>query len=75
MEKNLKNWRENDLFNWLSKNYYNLLINTNKDFSKFDCYDIETKNRIELKCRSKHYDNLIIEKPKFDFDVKPHYEI
>jgi hypothetical protein len=69
INKPLKNWRENDLFLWLSKNYYNLLVNTNEGFSKFDCYDIQTKNRIELKCRSKHYDNLIIEKPKFDFLV------
>lgn len=68
--KNIKDWNETDLFSWLNENYYNLLVNMNKDFSKYDCYDIETKNRIELKCRSKHYDNLIIEKIKFDSLVK-----
>ena len=75
INKPLKNWRENDLFLWLSKNYYNLLVNTNEGFSKFDCYDIETKNRIELKCRSKHYNNLLIEKPKFDFLVNKSIEM
>ncbi len=65
--KDLKNWKETDLFNWLSKNYYSLLVDTSDNYSKSDCYDIETKNRIELKCRAKHYDNLIIEKPKYDF--------
>lgn len=68
--KSLKDWNESDLFGWLNENYYNLLVNINKNFSKFDCYDIETKHRIELKCRSKHYDNLIIEKIKFDSLVK-----
>lgn len=67
--KQLKYWNESDLFDWLANNFYNLLVNTNDNFSKFDCYDIETKNRIELKCRAKHYDNLIIEKTKFDFLV------
>jgi hypothetical protein len=66
ISKHLKDWNESDLFYWLSQNYYNLLVNTNEGFSRFDCYDIETKNRIELKCRKKHYDDLIIEKTKFD---------
>jgi hypothetical protein len=65
--KDLKSWKETDLFNWLADNYYNLLVNTNENYSKSDCYDIETMHRIELKCRAKHYDNLIIEKPKYDF--------
>lgn len=69
INKNLIDWRESDLFNWLSKNYYNLLVDTSKNFSKSDCYDIKTKNRIELKCRATHYEKLIIEKPKFDYLV------
>ena len=67
INKDLKYWNEYDLFNWLADNYYSLLINTNENYSKSDCYDIETMHRIELKCRAKHYDNLIIEKPKYDF--------
>ena len=68
--KKLKYWRESDLFDWLSKNYYNLLVDTSDNFSKSDCYDIETKNRIELKCRAAHYDKLIIEKPKYQYLIK-----
>jgi len=67
INKDLKYWNEYDLFNWLADNYYSLLINTNENYSKSDCYDIKTMHRIELKCRAKHYDNLIIEKPKYDF--------
>jgi len=68
--KNLSKWRESDLFNWLSENYYSLLVDTSDNFSKSDCYDIETKNRIELKCRAAHYDKLIIEKPKYEYLIK-----
>lgn len=67
ISNSLAKWREADLFNWLSKNYYNILVNTNENYSRSDCYDIETKNRIELKCRKKHYDNVIIEKSKYDY--------
>lgn len=69
ISSSLDKWRESDLFEWLSKNYYKLLVDTSKNFSKSDCYDIETKNRIELKCRATHYEKLIIEKPKFDYLV------
>ena len=68
--KKLKYWRESDLFEWLSKNYYSLLVDTSKNFSKSDCYDIKTKNRIELKCRATHYQELIIEKPKYEYLIK-----
>lgn len=70
ISSSLDKWRESDLFEWLSKNYYNLLVDTSKNFSKSDCYDIETKNRIELKCRAAHYQELIIEKPKYDYLIK-----
>ena len=60
------NWKEKDLFDYLSKNYYNTLVNSKNPISRWDCYDIETQNRIELKCRKKHYDTLLIEKPKYD---------
>jgi len=70
ISKCLSKWRESDLFEWLSENYYNLLVDTSKNFSKSDCYDIETKNRIELKCRAAHYDKLIIEKPKYEYLIK-----
>ena len=68
--KSLSKWRESDLFDWLSKNYYSLLVDTSDNFSKSDCYDIKTKNRIELKCRATHYNELIIEKPKYKYLIK-----
>lgn len=34
--------------------------------SRWDCYSPDTYHRIELKCRSVHYDELIIEKKKYD---------
>ena len=73
--KKLKYWREYDLFKWLSVNYYKLLVDTSGGYSKSDCYDIATKHRIELKCRAKHYDDLIIEKNKYKYlvDVSKKY--
>lgn len=59
-------WKESDLFEWLNTNYYKSLVNSKNPISRWDCYDIETQNRIELKCRRKHYDTLILEKKKFD---------
>ena len=50
------------------------IINFNKGFKKTDQYerfDIEnTEVIIELKCRRKHYDDLMIEKSKYDALVK-----
>jgi len=73
--KKLKYWREYDLFKWLSVNHYKLLVDTSGGYSKSDCYDIATKHRIELKCRAKHYDDLIIEKNKYKYlvDVSKKY--
>ena len=59
-------WKEKDLFKWLSENYYKSLVNSKNPISRWDCYDIETQSRIELKCRRKHYDTLILEKGKYD---------
>ena len=63
-------WKEKDLFDWLSKNYYKSLVNSKNPISRWDCYDIETQNRIELKCRRKHYSTLILEKSKYDALIK-----
>jgi hypothetical protein len=62
----MQNWKEKDLFEWLSNNHYKTLVNSKNPISRWDCYDIETQNRIELKCRRKHYDTLILEKGKYD---------
>lgn len=66
----MKNWKEKDLFEWLSNNYYKTLVNSKNPISRWDCYDIETQSRIELKCRKKHYDTLLLEKPKYDALIK-----
>ena len=62
----MQKWKEKDLFEWLSNNHYKTLVNSKNPISRWDCYDIETQNRIELKCRRKHYDTLILEKSKYD---------
>ena len=58
-------WKEQDLFKWLSDNYYKTLVNSRNPISRWDCYDIDTRNRIELKCRRKHYDTLILYKRQY----------
>lgn len=34
--------------------------------SSWDCFSERKRHRIELKCRDKHYSNLLIEKKKYD---------
>ena len=34
--------------------------------SKYDCYSLSYNADIELKCRNVHYDDLVIEKIKYD---------
>lgn len=34
--------------------------------SRYDCYSTDHNVDIELKCRKKHYDDLLIEKKKYD---------
>ncbi len=34
--------------------------------SKYDCYSISYNADIELKCRNRHYNDLVIEKIKYD---------
>lgn len=56
---------ESSLFYWLSVNHYESLVKSKNPVSRWDCYDINSKERIELKCRKKHYSTLILEKPKY----------
>ena len=37
----MDNWKEKNLFEWLSKNYYKTLVNSKNPISRWDCYDIE----------------------------------
>lgn len=38
--------------------------------SRWDCYSPGTRHRIELKCRKKHYPDLLVEKKKFDAVIR-----
>jgi len=59
--------KEEELFGYLIDNLIYLdLVKSNKQMSRWDCYSPTTKHRIELKCRGKHYDTLLIEKKKYD---------
>lgn len=57
---------EQDLFNYLRENRYPDLVMAKSKISRWDCYSPSNYHRIELKCRSKHFDTLLIEKKKFD---------
>ena len=38
--------------------------------SRWDCFSEKENHRIELKCRKKHYDDLMIEKSKYDAMIR-----
>ena len=58
--------KEQELFDHLKTSYlYDLELAEDK-FSKWDCVSHKFKFLIELKCRRKHYDTLLIEKIKYD---------
>ena len=62
--------REQELFKHLKDNYIKDLEWSDGDYSHHDCYSLELKCDIELKCRHTHYDDLVIEKYKYDKLIK-----
>ena len=58
--------KEDELFEYLVNCCYPDLVKAKKQMSRWDCYSVEYRHRIELKCRGKHYPTLLIEKKKFD---------
>jgi len=56
--------KESELFEKL-KGYFPDLV-TSEQFDKWDCFTAEHNTIIELKCRHTHYDELLIERPKWD---------
>ena len=58
--------KEDDLFDYLRSSKYPDLVKARKQMSRWDCYSPDSSHRIELKCRTKHYEKLLIEKKKFD---------
>ena len=61
--------KEKELFEFIKGKFIPDLKNSNDKFSKYDCYSEEFKLDIELKCRQTHYDDLLIEKAKYDYLV------
>lgn len=57
---------EQELFEWLSQSVYSDLLICKNPISRWDCYSPGRKHRIELKCREKHYPDLLVEKKKYD---------
>ena len=66
--------KENDLFDYLKSNYFQDLEKSEIQFSKWDCYSSKYNSRIELKCRNKHYDYLMIERSKYYYLIKTYIE-
>lgn len=60
------NWKESDLFEFLRSNVYPDLVKSKNQMSRWDCYSPTTGHRIELKCRKKHYNTLLLEKKKYN---------
>jgi len=62
----MNNWKETDLFNYLKENVYFDLVKSKNQMSRWDCYSPATGHRIELKCRTRHFNTLLLEKKKYD---------
>jgi len=73
--------KELDLFNIVKLCFIDDLEKSESQYSRFDCFSSKWKMDIELKCRRTHYDELLIEKDKYDalieraekFGTKPFY--
>lgn len=58
--------KEEALFDHLKSFYIEDLNWSDHSYSHYDCYSKLFKCDIELKCRNKHYNDLVIEKYKYD---------
>ena len=56
---------EGDLFDFLKRSRYPDHVKAKTQMSRWDCYSPKVRHRIELKCRTKHFEGLLIEKKKF----------
>jgi hypothetical protein len=65
---------EQSLFEYLKQNYWKDLEQSEDKFSSWDCFSKFTNTRIELKCRKKHYSDLMIEKSKYYKLIKKYIE-
>ena len=58
--------QEQQLFDYLVNCCYPDLVMAKNKMSRWDCYSPSTYHRIELKCREKHWNTLILERKKYD---------
>ena len=73
--------KEQELFDFLKSNHIPDLEPSEHPNSRHDCYSQMYEIDIELKCRTSHYDDLLIEKKKYDaliqrsvlFSTRPYY--
>lgn len=61
--------KESELFEFIKGRFIPDLRESDDKFSKYDCYSEKFRLDIELKCRQTHYDDLLIEKAKYDYLV------
>lgn len=57
---------ESQLFTALKESFIPDLQPSKKTTARYDCYSLLHNIDIELKCRKRHYDELLIEKKKYD---------
>jgi hypothetical protein len=57
---------EQELYAFLKENHIPDLKMSDEPMSHWDCYSAKYQYDIELKCRRTHYDDLLIEKMKYD---------
>lgn len=58
--------KEEQLFDLLKTNHIKDLEWSEGDYSHHDCFSLQYRCDIELKCRNTHYDELLIERVKYD---------
>ena len=57
---------EQQLYNYLRTRYLQDLEQVVDQYEAYDCFSEYGRLQIELKCRSKHYDLLLLERDKYD---------
>ena len=57
---------EQELFNYIKGRYLEDLVKSADQYDYYDCTSTLYRLHIELKCRHKHYEDLVIEKDKYE---------
>ena len=57
---------EKQLFEFVKNNFMPDLVSTYKNNGKIDCHSDEYMLSVELKCRRKHYSELLLERKKYN---------